>query len=207
MSSVILVGAFIETIELCEQCGFRIEGIIDSLDEDEYYGYPVIGKDEDILAEKQKYLHIPLVIVPDSPRVREKLFSLYERNGFHFQTVISPKATVSKRAVIGEGCLIQDHCNISALARLGKGVRVNTCANIMHETVVQDFATIAPNAVALGRCEIGRRAYIGANATILPQRIVYDDAVVGAASVVTKDVLEETVVAGNPARKLKRVSK
>jgi maltose O-acetyltransferase len=47
---------------------------------------------------------------------------------------------------------------------------------------------------------IGRRVYVGADAILLPGVTIGDDAVVGAGSVVTKDVAPGTVVAGNPAR-------
>ena len=47
---------------------------------------------------------------------------------------------------------------------------------------------------------IGRNVWIGSNATILPGVTIGDDAVVAAASVVTKDVPEKSVVVGSPAR-------
>ena len=50
---------------------------------------------------------------------------------------------------------------------------------------------------------IGKNAWIGAGATILPGVTVGDNAVVGAASVVTKDVAPDTIVAGNPAKFIK----
>jgi acetyltransferase-like isoleucine patch superfamily enzyme len=49
---------------------------------------------------------------------------------------------------------------------------------------------------------IGNQVSIGTNATILPVKIV-DHVVVGAGSVVTKDILEPGIYAGNPARKLR----
>lgn len=52
---------------------------------------------------------------------------------------------------------------------------------------------------------IGKRAWIGAGATILPGVSVGDNAVVGAGSVVTHDVEPNTIVAGNPARLIKRI--
>ena len=51
---------------------------------------------------------------------------------------------------------------------------------------------------------IGNHVSIGTNATILPVKIV-DHVVVGAASVVTKDILEPGVYAGNPARKIRDI--
>ena len=52
---------------------------------------------------------------------------------------------------------------------------------------------------------IGKNAWIGAGATILPGVTIGDNAVVGAASVVTRDVAPDTIVAGNPARFIKRI--
>ena len=52
---------------------------------------------------------------------------------------------------------------------------------------------------------IGKNVWIGAGATILPGVTVGDNAVVGAASVVTKDVAPNTIVAGNPARFIKAI--
>jgi acetyltransferase-like isoleucine patch superfamily enzyme len=48
-------------------------------------------------------------------------------------------------------------------------------------------------------CTIGDDCFIGSNATILPVRIC-DDVVIGAGSVVTKDILKPRIYAGNPAR-------
>ena len=205
MKQIIMLGAFVETIELCEECGYDIVGIFDNYVQGVYCGYPILGRDEDLILQKDKYINIPLVIVPDAPRVRERMYQIYKENGFSFETVISPKAIISKSAFIDEGCIIQAGCNISSEVKLGKCVRVNTFANIMHETFVEDFSIVAQNAVILGRCRVGKKSYIGANATILPNRLVRENAIVGAAAVVTKDVAVGNVVVGNPARKLKDV--
>lgn len=52
---------------------------------------------------------------------------------------------------------------------------------------------------------VGRNTWIGANAVILPSVSIGDSAVVGAGAVVTKDVLNNTIVAGNPARVIKEI--
>lgn len=202
MKPIILVGAFSEAIELCEKCGYEIIGIVDSIKRDTYEGYRVLGTDADLIKMKGQYSNIPLVIVPDSPKVRKKLYMYYLRHGFHFETVISPNATISPSAAIGEGCFIQNNCNISSKVILKNGVRINCGANIMHEAYVDEFSTIAPNAVILGRCKIGKEAYIGANATILPEHIIGDQCTVGAAAVVTKDIVRKATVIGNPARQM-----
>ena len=196
----ILVGGFHEMLELCEDAGVKVLGIIDSKLTGEYYGVPVIGKDEDALSVKERFEDVPLVITPDSPLVRKKLWEHYRQFGFRFMTLVSPKANVSRYSSIGEGTVIQALVNVSAGTRVGAFVKLNTGSNIMHDNLVGDFATVAPGAVSLGRVCIGESAYLGANCTVLPDKKVGEGAVIGAGAVVTHDVLPGTVVKGIPAK-------
>ena len=197
MENVILIGYFVETVELCEKCGCTIIGVVDDVEKGEYL---YLGNDEVFSRESSKYIDTPLVITPDNPKVREKIFSHYKRLGFHFKTLISPEAIVSKSAVISEGCMIQSLCNISSNSVLGYCVRVNTGANIMHDAKIGDFSVVAPSSVVLGYVTIGNKAYVGANSTILPHMSVGDEAIVGAGAVVTKPVEPKIVVVGVPAK-------
>ena len=197
---VIIVGAFREIIELCEDCDYQIVGIIDNNNTGDYYGIPILGTDEDAAVIYKDYSDCSIVISPDLPIVREKLFVLYSQIGFHFATVISPKAIISRSAKIGKGTVVQACVNVSAGSTIGDFVKLNTYANVMHDDVVGNFATIAPNAVLLGYVQIGESAYIGANSTILPHVRVGLGAVVGAGAVVTKNVNNNVIVKGVPAR-------
>jgi UDP-3-O-[3-hydroxymyristoyl] glucosamine N-acyltransferase len=49
-----------------------------------------------------------------------------------------------------------------------KSIKPNTLCNVMHNSTIGDFTTIAPNEVILGNVKIGMSCYIGSNATILP---------------------------------------
>lgn len=197
---IILVGGFHEMIELCEKAGFIIKGIIDGNLKDSYFEYPVIGSDEDAEKLFPEYGKYKIVLSPDSPKVRSKLEQLYSAIGYDYATVISPNATISKFATIGKGTVVQDFVNVSAGTKIGSFVKLNTYCNVMHDNIVGDFSTIAPNAVSLGRITIGESSYIGANATILPGLLIGDNAIVGAGSVVTKSVINNVIVKGVPAK-------
>lgn len=197
---VILVGGFHEMIELCENAGYHIVGIIDGALQSDYYGYPVIGSDEDAALLFPKYSYCSLVLTPDSPIVRKKLVGLYQPLGFDFATVISSDAHISKSATIGKGSVIQSGVNVSSETHIGRFCKLNTNANVMHDNEIADYVTIAPNAVSLGRIKIGKCAYIGANSTILPEKTIGEFAVVGAGAVVTKDVSDNLTVKGVPAK-------
>lgn len=203
-NKVILIGAFCEIIELCEECQYEIVGIVDELQESYFMGYPIIGNDVEFIENRDMYVDIPLIVVPDSPFVREKLSRLYSDNGYRFASLISPRANISRYAKIGTGAVIQSGCNVSTRVVLGDFVKLNANANIMHESQVESFATVAPNAVVLGRCRIESKAYVGANATVLPARTIGTGAVVGAGAVVTRNVESDSVVVGSPARVMEK---
>lgn len=198
--AIILVGAFSEMLELCTDCECFIAGYIDSqlatfIPEDKY-----LGTDDDIVTIFEKYGNIPVVISPDQPSIREKLYKKYKEIGFKFQTIISPSAHISRSAVIGEGTVIQHGVHVSSNAQIGNFVKLNVNANIMHDCKVDNFTTIAPNAVLLGKVKVASQSYIGANATILPHCNLLEHVVVGAGSVVTGDVPSNTTVKGVPAK-------
>ncbi|MCS7337453.1 MAG: NeuD/PglB/VioB family sugar acetyltransferase [Verrucomicrobiae bacterium] len=199
-SKLILVGGFHEVIELCEAAGKQIVGIIDPQLHGEYFGYPVLGKDEDAPTLLERFSGVPVLITPDQPGTREKLVCYYERLGFTCSGVVHPLATVSRTAKLGTGVVIALGANVSSGVELAEHVRVNVRANIMHDVRIGPYTTVAPNAVLLGRVRIGRGCYIGANATILPRVELGDHVVVGAGAVVTRSVPAGSIVKGNPAR-------
>lgn len=197
---ILLVGAYHEMIEVCEDAGFEIVGIIDNKETGEYYGVPVIGTDADAKELKNKYSDIPVVISPFMPKARKKLYEMYASLRYTFATVISPKATVSRFATIGEGTVILNGVNVAANTRIGRFVKLNTMCNIMHDNEIGDFVTVSPNALTLGYVTIGDEAFLGGNCTILPYKKVGAGATIGAAAVVTKDVPLGKIVKGNPAK-------
>ena len=171
---VIIVGAFHETVELCELCGKQIVGIIDGCTQETFMGYPILGTDVDASSICTRYLECGIVISPDSSRVKRKLSQIYRDAGFSFASLISPKATISRTASIGEGVVIQSGVNVSSSAVIGDFCKLNFNCNVMHDVVIGDYSILAPNAVILGRAKIGSDTYIGANSTVLTDTNVPD---------------------------------
>ena len=98
-NQILLIGGFLEIIELCEDNDINIIGIVDNNCEKKYSGIPIIGSDEYILEWRNEFLKYKLIISPDSPAIRKKLFILYNEYGFQFSTLISKFARVSKSAL------------------------------------------------------------------------------------------------------------
>lgn len=197
------MGGFSEIIEFCEEENITIAGIIDSQAEIEVGNkmYTSLGNDAFFLSQLQDFRQKSIVITPDIPSVRKRIYNLYERESLVFENLISNKATISPSVKFGCGNIVQKLVHISSCVEIGNFVKINVGANVMHDNIIGDFVTIAPNAVLLGRVKVEEGAYIGANATILPNVKIGKNAIVGAGAVVTKDVCDNLVVVGVPAKK------
>jgi acetyltransferase-like isoleucine patch superfamily enzyme len=138
--------------------------------------------------------------------------------GRNFQT--GNKVNIRELNEIGDDVSIGTLSVIEHHVTIGRGVRIHSQVFIPEYTVLEDEAWVGPNVVFtnarypaspeaknhLKGPVIGRKARIGANATILPGVAIGENSLVGAGSVVVHDVPPHTVVAGNPARVIKSIS-
>jgi sugar O-acyltransferase (sialic acid O-acetyltransferase NeuD family) len=124
--------------------------------------------------------------------------------GLEIGTVVHPRAFVARDAEVGAGTQVLAQSAVGAQARLGQACIVNTGATVDHECVLGDGVHVGPGAHLAGCIAVGHCATIGTGAVVLPRVRIGARAVVGAGAVVLRDVPENAVVAGNPARMLPR---
>jgi sugar O-acyltransferase (sialic acid O-acetyltransferase NeuD family) len=202
-NKIIVVGGFQEIFELCHLCGFEVTGYIDNAALLKETPVPLLGCDEDAIQVFSEYGRThSIIITPDQPAIRERLFMTYQDIGFKVASLLSPKALISPTAQLNEGCIVQSFCHVSAHARIGKGVKMSVYANVMHDVSIANYVTIAPGAILLGNVQVGEGAYIGAGAVVLPRIKIGKGAIVGAGAVVTKNVEDGITVVGVPATKM-----
>jgi acetyltransferase-like isoleucine patch superfamily enzyme len=128
---------------------------------------------------------------------------------------------ILKGATIGENCNINCQVFIENDVFIGNNVTIKPCVQIWDGITVEDNVFIGPNVTFTNdlkprskqypetflRTIVKAGASIGANATILPGVIIGENAMIGAGSVIIKDVPPNTTWVGNPARQLKKTIK
>ncbi len=114
---------------------------------------------------------------------------------------IGPFVEIQKGVVIGNKCKIQSHAFICELVTIGNNCFISHGAMFIND-LFENGGPAGGKKEMWKSTRIGNHVSIGTNATILPVTIC-DNVVIGAGSVVTKNITEPGTYAGNPARKIK----
>ena len=135
----------------------------------------------------------------------EKLIGQPKCEGFRmfppFYTDCGKNIHVGKNVFINSGCCFQDQGGI----RIGDGVLIGhqvVLATLNHDLDPDNRQSMIPKPII-----IGNNVWIGSHATILGGVTIGDNAVIAAGAVVTKDVPENTVAGGVPAKIIKNIEK
>jgi sugar O-acyltransferase (sialic acid O-acetyltransferase NeuD family) len=123
-----------------------------------------------------------------------------------FVTLIHPTASVSAHATLGAGTVVFQHVTITTNVRIGDHVIILPASIISHDSVVGDYTAVAGGVCVSGQVTIGESCYLGAGSVIRDGIRIGRQTLVGMGAVVIRDVPENTVVAGNPARVLRSLT-
>ncbi len=115
---------------------------------------------------------------------------------------IGPFVEIQKGAVIGQNTRVQSHVFICELVTIGRDCFISHGAMFINDLFSEGKPAV--DSIDWKKTNIGNNVSIGTNATILPVNIT-DNVVIGAGSVVTKDILEPGIYAGNPAKIIRSI--
>ena len=166
---LILIGggghcaACVDVVELAKE--YEIAGFVDRDANSKLLDYPLLGSDES-LAELRREFDFALITVGQikSPAIRNRLFQQVKSMGYTLPSIISPRAYVSRHAVIGEGTIIMHDALINSRANVGCNCIINSKALVEHDAVVEDNCHISTGAIVNRGTLVRRGTFIGSNA-------------------------------------------
>lgn len=187
---------------------FEIIGIVDTYKpiDSLVSGIKVIGKDEDLKNFYEEGIRYALITVGSVKEnfKRAKLFETVRKIGYKFPVVISSTALVDISRTVKEGTVIMPGSIINVDSSIGKNCIINSGAIIEHGCKIGNHCHIAPGVHLSGEVEIGDLSFIGIGSTVIQGIKIGKDVTIGAGSVVTNDILDNTVVMGNPTKIIKK---
>jgi sugar O-acyltransferase (sialic acid O-acetyltransferase NeuD family) len=150
-----------------------------------------------VMFSKDLLPDVPMIISIGNNVIRKQIS---EKTNLEFPSFIHDSVVAYPSSKIGVGTLVFPNCVIDADVVLGDFCIINNNATVSHNTVIGSFVHIAIQASVAGGVHIGEGALIGAGSVILPNIKIGKWATIGAGSVVTKDVPDNALVYGNPAK-------
>lgn len=171
-------------------------------------GLPVI--DFETLCSAAHRARQVLIAVGDG-KVRQKIEQKCLAAGLHMGHVAAGSVRRLAEITLGDGYVLCDQTILTANITIGRQFQSNLASYVGHDCMIGDYVTFAPRVSCNGNVHIGDYAYIGTGAvlkqgTAEKPLTIGEGAVVGMGAVVTKDVEPYTVVVGNPATVMKRLT-
>lgn len=158
--------------------------------------HPIIGTDDDLLNLYKSGIRNAVIGLGylGKSDLREKLYERLKEIGFRLPVIRDPSAIVSEHAEIGEGTSIGKGTIVNAGAEIGKMCIINTGAIIEHDCIVEDFAHISVGTVLCGSVQVGKASFVGANATVIQNKVIGSNCIVGAGEIIRKNVENNNMV-------------
>lgn len=195
-------GNALEAID-CIDGQFELIGFVDDTIEKQgmtKLSVPVFNR-----AAFEKFKDAKILAVPGSAlsfkNRQEHIASLNIKNE-RFVSVIHRGTSIGKNVTLGTNCLIMAGVVLTSNAQIGNHVCILPNTVIHHDVVVNDYTLIGSNVSIAGGTNVGFNCYIGSGTNIMNGIEIGDFSLIGLGSNVIKSISSQSIVAGNPAKRL-----
>ena len=161
----------------------------------------VVGKVSDALSlPKSTAIFVPIGNNP----IRVELLKKFEENGFDIASYIHPQTIIHPSVKIGKAVYILPGTNIMPLSVIGDYSMISMGVNIAHHTIIEEACFFSQGSNIGASILLETLAYVGISATLMTGlKTIGRNSLIGAGAVVIKDVPENAVMAGVPAKVIK----
>lgn len=163
-------------------------------------GYPVLGT-IDWLKEYPEDIWTTCAI--GTGRIREEIWNgLTECKQIHPTTLIDPSAIIGKNCKIGEGSIICAGTVLAIASKIKFNSIINLNCTIGHDAVLEEYCTVHPGTNISGKVYVGAHTDIGTGTRIIQGLTICTGCVIGAGSVVVRNINEPGTYVGVPVKRV-----
>jgi sugar O-acyltransferase (sialic acid O-acetyltransferase NeuD family) len=177
---------------------YNLRGFINKrefIGESSFINKPIIEFNDFMEEYKRDQVHVFIAVgYLNNNQIRKDRYFEFEKLGFNFASYISSRAVILNNNRIGKNAFILEHNVIQPYVSVGDNCILWSGNHIGHHSRVDSHTFIASHVVISGKCEIGQNSFIGVNATIHDGVKVGESCVIGAGSIVRKNLPNKSIV-------------
>lgn len=182
---------------------YQLDGFLDGVNPQRHHmlfdGVEILGGEEQLEGIREKGIK-HLIVGIGNCEARLRCAELAKSKGFRLVSAIHPSAVIASNVRIGAGTVVAAGAVINPGSRIGENVIINTASSVDHECIIGDGAHISPGAHLAGNVAVGRSTWIGIGACVINGISIGSASLIGAGAVVVKDIPDNVVAYGNPAK-------
>ena len=210
MKNAIIIGAGTQGqvyASYLKEAGVDLIGFVDDNDEIQntnVIGLPVIGKYQDLFSKKFKEKIQEVYCPIGVNKVRMEYLSTLKKEGYNIPNFIHHTVSIAPDVIMGEAVYMLAGNIVMPHTTIGNYIMINMDSTIAHHVTVEDgvFMSSGVNIGAL--INVRKRAYIGMGVTAMTGvKEIGHDCLLGAGTVIIRDVPANATVVGNPGRVIK----
>lgn len=184
--------------DIALKVGYQNIVFLDDAETGERMGFPIVGTSDDIMSMDDE--ETDFVIAIGDNHTRQRLAIAHDVN---WVTLIHPGAVIGAGVQIGKGTVVMAMAVLNPDAVVGEHCIINTGAIVEHDNVIGDYVHLSPRVALGGTVHVGKGTHVGIGATVRNNINICDTCVIGAGSVIVKDIEVEGTYVGVPGRKIK----
>ncbi len=189
---------------------YIIVGLIDSFKKkgEKVLEYEVLGNENELPELMEKYSFDSGIIAIGNNWTRKqfhhKISAAHPQ--FKFVSAIHPNAIIGKNCSIGYGTVIMAGVVINSDTVIKNFCIVNTSASVGHDSYLENYSSVAPKSGLAGGVKIGECTAVSMGAIVLQTLSIGDNCIIGASSLVNKNVNSNNIVYGIPGKIIKELT-
>jgi len=174
----------------------------DNIKSGSHLGYKIFANNLDELENKEDYCYF--ISIGDNEKRTYWYKEVIKRN-LDIINVIDKTAILSENITFGRGIFVGKLAIINNDARIGENVVINTKALIEHGCRIGNNVNVSTNTVLNGDVIVKENCFIGSSSVVNGQITIEKNSIIGSGTVVIRDVEKNVVMAGIPAKVIRRI--